>query len=97
MSTSERPLVLTSSPQRQQLPSVTELPLTANSTSDSGPLSSSAHTTAAQKPFSNFIDVIVAAFTQNPTCAFGITEGVRQGGQRWHFFLDRKTKKDEEI
>ncbi|VBB32676.1 unnamed protein product [Acanthocheilonema viteae] len=66
MSTSERPLVPTKRTaihRQQPLSSVTELPVTTNSSSSSGSLSSSTHPTTIQKPLSNFIDVIVAAFT----------------------------------
>ncbi|VDO33294.1 unnamed protein product [Brugia timori] len=68
MSTSERPLVLTRSATHQQQRLSTELAITTSS----GSLPSSTHaitvTTKStsvtfQKPFSNFIDIIVAAFT----------------------------------
>ncbi|CAG9534365.1 unnamed protein product [Cercopithifilaria johnstoni] len=61
MSTSKRPLVLTSSiiQRQQRFSSITELPITTNSSSNSEQLSSS----TVQKPFKNFIAVILAAFT----------------------------------
>ncbi|EFO16990.1 hypothetical protein LOAG_11513 [Loa loa] len=74
MSTSEGLLVLTGNitHRQQRISSSTELAITTNLSSSSEPLPSSTPATTVttrpdpvtfQKPFGNFIDVIVAAFT----------------------------------